>query len=585
MRPPALRGGRARRRHPLADHGRRLRRPRSLNAPRPRAVHLDAQVDAVQQRAGQLAEIASLGRRGADAVLRIRRRARARVGRQHQLEARRIARHAVAAREPNLAVLQRCSQCLQRADPDLGALVEEQHAAVRTADRARSGHPRAAADQRGDGRRVVRRDERRPGDQRRIARQQARDRVDRRHLQRLSLRQRRQQSRKALRQHRFADTGRTGQHQVVGTRGGHLDGVPRVRSGPTTSARSAAGSGADGWVVDPVVEPRLARQPGLQLPQRAHAPHLDAVDQAGLGAGCRPAPTTAGQPSPLGRQHRRQHPLDRAHPPVEREFAQQHGLFEPRPRLLAARPTAPRRPAPGRKPSPSSAASPVRAPASAATSASSLPQLVIAARTRSRDSCKAASGSPTRCTPGRPEVMSASISTISPSSPRTATENALPSAISRPPCRWVISGVGRRPMRTPTTSMRTAAQLPSLPASHNPASLRSRRTLSGVTACATPPNRSLVRVFTSTNTTVRVRIVGSDHIQLAVAAAPVAGQHPQPAARSGARPPVAPPARRSRRGSTWSCRHCADCGGQFGLPRGRSSTVAAPSTICRLFRH
>ena len=62
-----------------------------------------------------------------------------------------------------------------------------------------------------------------------------------------------------------------------------------------------------------------------------------------------------------------------------------------------------------------------------------LPQLVIAARTRSRDSCRAASGKPTRCTPGNPEVMSASISTISPSNPRTATENARPSAISRLP--------------------------------------------------------------------------------------------------------------------------------------------------------
>ena len=35
--------------------------------------------------------------------------------------------------------------------------------------------------------------------------------------------------------------------------------------------------------------------------------------------------------------------------------------------------------------------------------------------------------------PGNPEVMSASISTMSPSSPRTATENARPSAISRLP--------------------------------------------------------------------------------------------------------------------------------------------------------
>ena len=65
----------------------------------------------------------------------------------------------------------------------------------------------------------------------------------------------------------------------------------------------------------------------------------------------------------------------------------------------------------------------------------SMPQLVMAARTLSRDSCKAASGRPTKCTPGNPELMSASISTITPLSPRTATEKALPSAISRPPAR------------------------------------------------------------------------------------------------------------------------------------------------------
>ena len=59
--------------------------------------------------------------------------------------------------------------------------------------------------------------------------------------------------------------------------------------------------------------------------------------------------------------------------------------------------------------------------------------LVIADRTRSRDSCRAASGSPTRCTPGRPDVMSASISTTSPCKPLTAIEYARPSAISPHP--------------------------------------------------------------------------------------------------------------------------------------------------------
>ena len=61
------------------------------------------------------------------------------------------------------------------------------------------------------------------------------------------------------------------------------------------------------------------------------------------------------------------------------------------------------------------------------------PQLVIAARTRSRDSCSAASGSPTRCTPGSPALISASISTVWPVTALTATEYALPRAISAHP--------------------------------------------------------------------------------------------------------------------------------------------------------
>ena len=86
-------------------------------------------------------------------------------------------------------------------------------------------------------------------------------------------------------------------------------------------------------------------------------------------------------------------------------------------------------------------------------------------------------------------------------------------------------------MRTPITSMRTAAQLPCCAASHSPASRRNRRTFSGVTAWATPPNWSLVRVFTSTNTTDAGRVVGRDHVQLAVSAPPIAGQHAQPKRR------------------------------------------------------
>ena len=49
-------------------------------------VHLDAQVDPIQQRARQFAEVSALGHGCADAVAGICRRTRAQIGGQHQLE-------------------------------------------------------------------------------------------------------------------------------------------------------------------------------------------------------------------------------------------------------------------------------------------------------------------------------------------------------------------------------------------------------------------------------------------------------------------------------------------------------------------
>src|SRR3954454_24472739 len=61
------------------------------------------------------------------------------------------------------------------------------------------------------------------------------------------------------------------------------------------------------------------------------------------------------------------------------------------------------------------------------------PEFTTAARTRSRDSARAASGSPTSETPGRPWPMSASISTTSPSTPRSPIDHAHASATSERP--------------------------------------------------------------------------------------------------------------------------------------------------------
>ena len=175
----------------------------------PHRIHLHPQVHPVQQRSRKLAQIAAFDHRRADAVLRIGGRAWARVGRQDQLESRRVAGHPVATSEANFAVLQRCTQCFQRPDADLSAFVEKQHPAVRPTDRARTRHSGAAADECRNAGTVMRRHEWRPGDQRRIARQQPRYRVNCGDLQRLGVRQRRQQSRKSLRQHRFAHPRRT----------------------------------------------------------------------------------------------------------------------------------------------------------------------------------------------------------------------------------------------------------------------------------------------------------------------------------------------------------------------------------------
>lgn len=189
----------------------------------PHRMHLYSQVHPIQKRARQLAQVAAFGRGRAHAVLWIGRRAGAQVGGQHQLKPGGVARHAVAACQTNEPVLQWCSQRFQRADADLGAFVEEQHATVRPADGARAGHARAAADEGGHAGTVVWCHERRLGDQRRVRRQQAGHRVNRGDLQGLAVGQAGQQPRKPLRQHRFTHPRRPGQHQVMGPGRGHLD--------------------------------------------------------------------------------------------------------------------------------------------------------------------------------------------------------------------------------------------------------------------------------------------------------------------------------------------------------------------------
>ena len=119
--------------------------------------------------------------------------------------------------------------------------------------------------------------------------------ADRRHLQGFGFRQRRQQPRKTLGQYRFADrAGRSSSGD------GHRPRRPQLRTGPTTSVRSAMGSGAGDGVsirsttgaIAPMFGRPTPRRPRPGWPRRGSRRVLQ-----------RPA-------FALGGQHRRQHPLE-----------------------------------------------------------------------------------------------------------------------------------------------------------------------------------------------------------------------------------------------------------------------------------
>jgi site-specific DNA recombinase len=126
----------------------------------------------------------------------------------------------------------------------------------------------------------------------------------------------------------------TGEHQVMGARRGDFDRGPRLRLADDIGevgfrpVDRLAGA-------DPFRESCRAVEPGLQLTQRAHPEHLDTVDQAGFGEVVHGhhhrLPSIA-----AGSQRRGQHTADGAHATVERQFAQQHCLFQTMPPLLAA---------------------------------------------------------------------------------------------------------------------------------------------------------------------------------------------------------------------------------------------------------
>ena len=122
-----------------------------------------AQVDAVEQRAGDARLVVGLAARAARAAVAgfAGHAAAAGVHRRDELDPRRIGHAVVGPRDHAFAALERLAQRIQRLRREFRKFVEEQHAVVRQRHLART-HAKAAADQRGHRCRMVRRAERPP---------------------------------------------------------------------------------------------------------------------------------------------------------------------------------------------------------------------------------------------------------------------------------------------------------------------------------------------------------------------------------------------------------------------------------------
>jgi hypothetical protein len=209
---------------------------------------------------------------------------------------------------------------------ELRRLVEEEHAAVGEAERARPGQAGAAADERRRGGGVVRCLERRPADQAWHRRQGAGDRVHRGHLERGRVVQRRQDRGQPLGQHGLAGTRRSEQGEVVRAGGGDLEREPapvladHVGEVEVVTLLETVHCGRIG-------EGDAGPRELDDLTELLGAVDLDAGDEAGLGdvvGRHDDAPDTG----PGRRQHHRQHAADRADLPVEAEFPDERGAAD-----------------------------------------------------------------------------------------------------------------------------------------------------------------------------------------------------------------------------------------------------------------
>ena len=184
--------------------------------------HVDVDIDAVHQRAGDLADITlDLHRRALALAARAEVAARARVHRGDEREICRKGQRRGGPRDGHLFVLHRLPQDLKHAAVKLREFVEKEHAEMCQRDLAGLWH-RAATDQPGlrDG--VVRRLERAFGDEAAPAGKPG-DGMDLCDLKRLFKFERRQYGREPLGEHRFARARRADEEYVMAAGGGNLE--------------------------------------------------------------------------------------------------------------------------------------------------------------------------------------------------------------------------------------------------------------------------------------------------------------------------------------------------------------------------
>lgn len=256
-----------------------------------------------------------------------------------QLESGGIAGDPRRTMQDDLSPLERLAEGLEYIRGELGGLVQEQHPPVCPGDGPRPGQVTAAPHDRGRRRRVVGRLERGPPQEAGTGVEGAGDGVDGGGRDGLVLGEVGEDSREPCGEHGLAGSRRPDHEEVVATRGGHLERPPGLvltaNVGKVGNGRLGARPGyqrdrVDGWGSGLFV-PVSAREFG-------EAPNPD-----DLGPRHEPRLLDVGErhDDPLGPRRDRggdrgKHPPDRAHPPVEAEFAQVNG---PRrlPRLDQAR--------------------------------------------------------------------------------------------------------------------------------------------------------------------------------------------------------------------------------------------------------